>query len=485
MLAFLYLPAMVFRIYGETIAMIFVNKHRKAIFYVLVGVIFLSILAYNIFTPFLSDDLTFTYDVRKANNIWDLFVQQWGDYNGHNGRFVGQLCIRFSLYFGIGFFNVMNSIMFTALVLIIYGHVSKKRAYSISTLLLSFSFLWTFSVNFGQTMLWTAGACNYLWGSVFIFGFLLVFRRQLDGYDSNLREKNILVAAGMLIFAVIAGWCSENTSGGALLFVLIMLVNYLVDMPKGKRNIPLFSITSVIGLGFGLVMMILSPGNAQRSELSVGLENYDGVLKYFSHIYKVTVSIKNLFWPLLVIITITLVMLALDGHLKKFKDFRKSIIIQFLFVAIATSYALILVTLPPDRAFFGAGVLLIMTSVEAINMLNEHDRLNKIIRFGLVSVLCLFFFFDYFENLVNLARINREENSRISMIEEAISKGENSVIIPNYHPEFNNRFTTAYDAQTNEDPDFWINHYYEEYTGIDEVIALPYEEWEERFGKWE
>lgn len=446
---------------------------------------FVLILGYNLFTPFLSDDLTFTYDVRKANDIWDLFVQQWGDYNGHNGRFVGQLCIRFSLYFGMPFFNVMNSIMFTALVLIIYGHITKKRAHSISTLLLSFSFLWGFSVNFGQTMLWTSGACNYLWGSVFIFGFLLLFRKLLSEYDADLTGKNMLIAAGMLFFGVIAGWCSENTSGGALLLVLILLINYLVDTPKEKRRIPLFSITSIIGLSFGLIMMVLSPGNAQRSELSVGLENHEGVMKYFSHIYKVTVSVKNLFLPLLIIITIALVIITMERYFKDWKTFRNSRLVQYIFVAIATSYALVLVTLPPDRAFFGAGVLFIMAAIEGINTIQENDRLNKFIRYSLVSVLCLFVFFDYFENLVNLARIKREEDSRISMIEEALNNGENEVIIPNYHPEFNNRFTTAYDAETTDDPEFWINGYYEEYTGIDKVIALPYEEWEEKFGKWE
>ena len=465
--------------------MIFVNKHRRAIFYVLVGVIFLSILAYNIFTPFLSDDLTFTYDVRKANNIWDLFVQQWGDYNGHNGRFVGQLCIRFSLYFGIGFFNVMNSIMFTALVLIIYGHVSKKRNYSISTLLLSVSFLWTFSVNFGQTMLWTSGACNYLWGSVFIFGFLLTVRKIFEHYAEHNKDKKVIISLGMLIFGVIAGWCSENTSGGALLMLIILSVNYFIDAPKEKKKIHMFSILGAVGLIFGLVMMVMSPGNAQRAELSAGMEKHEGVTQILSHVYKVTVSFKNLFLPLIVIMTITFVILILEGHFREFKIIRNSSMIQFVLVAIATSYALILVILPPDRAFFGAGVFLIMAAIEGLNQISDHDKLNKVIKYGLISILCVLMFFEYFENLVNLARINREENSRISMIEEAVSKGENSVIIPNYHPEFNNRFTTAYDAQTNEDPDFWINHYYEEYTGIDEVIALPYEEWEERFGKWE
>lgn len=477
--------------------MIFINKHRKAIFYILVGLIFVSILAYNVFTPFLSDDLTFTYDVRKATGIWDLFVQQWGDYNGHNGRFVGQLCIRFSLYFGMGFYNVMNSIMFTALVLIIYGHITKKRSYSISTLLLSLTFLWVFSVNFGQTMLWTAGSCNYLWGSVFIFGFLLLFRKLLKNYDTNLKGKNIAIAMGMLFFAVIAGWCSENTSGGALLMVLILLVNCVTDarrmgnvsedntISKDKIRIPLFGIASIIGLSFGLIMMILSPGNAQRSELSAGLENHEGIMKYFSHIYKVTVTVKNLFLPLFIIITITIVILMTEKYWKEWKNVRNSTFWQFILVGMATSYALVLVTLPPDRAFFGAGVLFIMASIEGISLIQENDRVNKLLKYSLISVLCLIMFFDYFENLVNLARIKREENSRISMIEEAINRGDNEAVIPNYHPEFNNRFTTAYDAETTDDPEFWINRYYEEYTGIEKVIALPYEEWEEIYGKWE
>lgn len=493
----------------------FVDKHRKTIFFILVGVIFLAILAYNFFTPFLSDDLTFTYDVRKATGIGDLFVQQWGDYNGHNGRFVGQLCIRFSLWFGMGFFNVMNSLMFTALVLIMYGFIGRRRRYDIPVLLLCLTFLWIFPVCFGQTMLWTSGACNYLWGSVFIFGFCLLYRTLLKSEMRNPAENpktlhgttgaaelsqdsdkdrnrgklpQILKALGMLIFAVIAGWCSENTSGGALLFVIILTANYLIDMPKGKRRIPLYAITSVVGLTFGLIMMIRSPGNAQRADLSADAENYDGIMKYFSHIYKVTVSMKNLFLPLLIIITIALVILVATKQLQRFKSFRNSSFIQYIFIGMATSYALILVTLPPDRAFFGAGVFFMIAAIEGIvrifNQKEESGRSCMVI-YALAAVMCLLMFFDYFENLVNLARIKREEDSRISMIQEAIDRGENTVVIPNYHPEFNNRFTTAYDAETCEDPEFWINGYYEEYMGIDNVIALPYEEWEEIYGKWE
>ena len=153
----------------------FWEKHRKIIFYLILGIAVLMVYAYNYLTPYLSDDYAYLFEVKKATSLWDLVKQQYGEYLSNSGRVIGQFNVRLSLSVNKHVFNVVNSGMFLALILLIYYNIRRKKKYDIFVLLLIITFLWKFTVDFGQTMLWICGACNYLWGSVIILGY---FRRK-------------------------------------------------------------------------------------------------------------------------------------------------------------------------------------------------------------------------------------------------------------------------------------------------------------------
>lgn len=466
--------------------MTFVEKYRKHIFYIIVALIFLGILAYNFLTPYLLDDLGYQLEAAKANTFFDLVFQQWDEWLYHNGRFVGQFNLRFMLWLGKGVFNVINSIMFTVLILLIYLNIFKVKKYNISILLLSLTFVWIFAIAFGQVMLWLSGACNYLWGSVFILGFITLVRHILGQYREKEDYKlSWIKLVGIFIFGAIAGCCNENTSGGCFLMVLIFVLNHFFNRDKGKRKLNAFMIIAPLSVLCGLVFMISSPGLWSRAGYDELAENYEGIMKYLSHIYKVTVGIRENFSLLLIITIIAIVIIGVNKPWKNFREIRNDSTFIFCFGFLATSYALVIITYPSKRAFYGAGIFLIVAALDAISRMTLSEKTSKYIRFSLVALTCTWLFFTYFENLVNLARINREENSRVSMIEEAASAGESIAVIPQYHPEFANPYSTAMDAQAVEDPDDWVNIFYEQKYGIDKVIALPYEEWEELYGTWE
>ena len=158
----------------------FLEKHRKLIFYLILCLSFVMIYAYNLLTPYLSDDYAYLIDVRKATSLWDLVKQQYGEYLSNSGRVIGQFNVRLSLYGSKQIFNVVNSGMFLALLLLIYQNVRRKKKHDIFVLLLTITFLWKFTVDFGQTMLWICGSCNYLWGSVIILAFFTLYRHFLE-----------------------------------------------------------------------------------------------------------------------------------------------------------------------------------------------------------------------------------------------------------------------------------------------------------------
>ncbi len=222
------------------------------------------VYAYNLLTPYLSDDYAYLNEVRLAGSLWDLIKQQYGEYLSNSGRVVGQFNIRLSLSVSKQVFNVVNSAMFGALILLIYQNIRRRKKYDFLVLILVITFLWRFSVDFGQTILWICGACNYLWGSVFILGFFTFYRYFLEHADRIKRPA--LLAVGTFFFGLLAGWCNENTSGGGLLLALLFGANFFLQRRKeGKRAICPFLLTGLAGMCCGILGMVSAPGVRKRS----------------------------------------------------------------------------------------------------------------------------------------------------------------------------------------------------------------------------
>ena len=440
------------------------------------------LFVYVVLTPYMSDDYVYMFEARKASSLWDLVKQQYGEYLSNSGRIIGQFNIRLMLSADKWVFNLLNSMMFTALVLLMYHNVRRKKKYDIFTLILIIVFLWRYAVSFGQTMLWICGACNYLWGSVFILGFITFYRHFLEKADEM--KKQALVAVAALFFGVLAGWCNENTSGGGLVLVLLFAVNFIWDRKKeGKKAIYPFMITGVAGMCCGLLGMVTAPGVRNRSQM-MGDEEYTGIVGMMSRIYKTTVTVRELFFELFVILVIALVILFLSKKIKNWTDIRRNETVLFFVAAAATAYALVLIPTPTDRAFFGAGVFLMIAVIQAITDGAGNTELGlKVARYSLVSVLCLWLFFTYMENLVNLARIYREETERIEMIkaDKADPNGDGIVIVPQLREAFANPYSNMHESDMTDDKTYWINVFYEVYYDVGNITAIPREEWDEKY----
>lgn len=461
----------------------FIEKHHKKIFWIIIIVTFISIFAYNFLTPYMSDDYGYLIEVRKAKNLFDFIKQQYGEYLSNSGRVIGQFNVRLSLVFDKQVFNVVNSLMFVALVLLMYANVRRKKKYDIFVLLLIITFLWRFAVDFGQTMLWICGACNYLWGSVIILGFVTFFRHLLDRAEHI--KHPVWCAVGTFLFAAAAGWCNENTSGGGLLLVLLFGLNFWWERRKeGKKSFYPFMASAVFGMCCGFLGMILAPGVRNRSHVKSEGE-YTGLVGLLSRIYKVSMSVKELFFTVLVMVVIVLVILALQKKLSAWKQIRSNETVLFLIAAIATCYALALAPTPMNRAFFGAGIFLYVSCIQGIVDIADEQLTLRAVKYSLVSVLCLWFCFNYLENLVNLARIYREENERIEMIkaDKADINGDGIVVVPKLREQFENPYSYAYASELEDDMNYWINIFYEVYYDVGNITAIPRDEWDEQYGE--
>lgn len=461
----------------------FIEKHRKQIFWLILAAAFVTIFVYNFLTPYLSDDYFYACEVRQAKSFWDLLRQQYGEYLSNSGRVVGQFNVRLSLVFDKQVFNLVNSGMFVTLILLMYGNIRRKRKYDIFVLLLIITFLWKFAVDFGQTMLWICGSCNYLWGSVFILGFITFYRYFLNHPD-KIKHK-VLLAAGAFFFGVLAGWCNENTSGGGLLLAIMFALNFWwAERKKGEKGLHAFMITGIAGMCCGILGMISAPGVRSRSAVMSDGE-YSGIVGFLSRTYKITLNIRTLFFTVILITIIVLVLLVLQRKLCSLKQIRGNETVLFLIAAVATSYALALAPTPMNRAFFGAGVFLMIGCIQGIVDVTDHELFIRAAKYSLVSVLCVWLFFTYLDNLVNLARIYREENERIALIleEKADPEGDGVIVVPKFREAFRNPYSIAHDSDMDEHGDYWINLFYETYYGVENIKAIPRDQWNELYGE--
>lgn len=456
------------------------EKRKRSFFFLAVAAAGLLIFIFNLLTPLMTDDLFYQKAVSEASSLWELVGQEYEQYMTWTGRSVCHMLLRIFLSMDGMVFKAANSAAFVLLTLLIYWNVEHRKRYDLRIYLLVNLLIWMFAVVFSQTVLWETGACNYLWGTVIILGFVTLYRCCLARAGQAGNQRGLLAAAGMLIAGIPAGWCNENTSGGGILMVLLCLGMYLYGRRKENGTNPRvflrpWMISGIMGQLAGFAMMILAPGNMQRA--GVQEEEHSGWFAYVSRFQKITLAVRNNFLILLIIFLILFIIVKYQHeNWKEFCQFSRNALLWAL-VFLATCYALVLTPEPMPRAYFGAGIFLIIAVVQLYADVSERERIFGMMKTGLVSVLFLIMFFTYMDCGANLARIYREYRERELYLIRMAEEGVREVTVPMLRPAFENKYSDGYNSDIGEDPEYWVNVAYAQYYGFDSVEGVPREEW--------
>lgn len=475
-------------------------KTRKRLFLLSVIICFFTILIYEMLTPMLMDDMSYGKEVQGAGSFFELFGQEYNQYMNWTGRSVAHFMLRVLIYIDLHtfgqriLFNIAAALVFTALTILIYLNANKNACYDVFTYVLGTLLVWLFGISFGQTVLWETGACNYLFTTTIVMTMITLYRK---GYDKTITEEksksSILKCAGFFLLGILSGWCNENTSGGLLLLMIVTAIYY--------KKVYAWSASAMAGTLTGLLFMVLAPGNANRSQYLE--EAHDGLLGMAARFLKVTLVLKDEFMVLLIIITVLFLLLKFQG--KRFTDVKDMIL--FVFIFFATSYSLILTVTPQVRAFFGAGIFLIVTIVQGYSKIDEYDTtkteitddkdistqsddkssvleydnshrysekaaLTKTLKYGTVLALTIYMAFTYIESGANLARIYREEQNRYSYLEEKAASGEEDVEVPMLDEQFYTKYSSAYTCDVSDDWTNWNNQMIAQYYGFKTVLGV-------------
>lgn len=444
------------------------EKTRRFVFYGLVVISFLAIFVYNVFTPAMTDDLSYKKIVEGADSFLDLLRQEKHQYMTWTGRSVNHMVLRCFLSMDKWVFNIFNSLAFVALSLFMYYNIERRKKYDVFVYLLIHLLLWNFGVSFDQTVLWETGACNYLWGSTIIMGYLSAFRYCKKADYAGTAQ--IAPAVGLFLLGILAGWCNENTSGGCILLVMIWTGWYLWE----KKRVRAWMICGIAGNLVGFLFMVLAPGNSNRMQYME--EEHTGLFALISRFQKCNLAIRNHFFILIAICIVVFILV----RLQQAEWERSKNMLMFFFVFVATCYALILVPEPVARAYFGAGIFVMISCVQGIVDVSDKDLYLRALKLSAVSVFAVYFFFTYLDCGANVMRIYRESQERFAYIEEQKAAGNMDITVPLLRPDFENKYSDAHNSDLSaEDSGYWVNVAYATYYGVNSVSAVPRDEWSE------
>ena len=137
----------------------------------------------NILSPRYVDDYWYGYmytgdyfDInRPITSFGDVMISQYHHYFGFNGRSVVHTIVQSVLgFWGKEVFSIVNA---AAFVLFIWLLTRFSGSICVRNLLFSAAAVLLFYPEFNLTILWTTGAVNYLWTSIAVCLFLMIFER--------------------------------------------------------------------------------------------------------------------------------------------------------------------------------------------------------------------------------------------------------------------------------------------------------------------
>ena len=416
------------------------NKNAKMFLFV-VFIVFIKMLVLNFLTFFGADD--YTHALPKT--LPEVFQKVYWEYMNLGGRSVVHVLLKMALMFPKGVFNVLNSIMLIALTLLIYKHASSGKSFNIILYLFIIFSIWLYTMSYGNVILWPSGSVNYLWGAVIIMSFLLPYSIYLN--KGTVFRHTGAPIIGMFFLGVLSGWCDENTSGGAILLVILFLIYCKIF----KQKIKAWMITGFFGSLTGFLLMILAPGNFARA---AGQET--GLLALAQRFNHVTYILHLHFTTLIVIFLILVTVLVLLS-----KDFKRAYISASYFIAaVAVLYAMFLSPLIPGRAFFGVTVFLITACAYGMSGFSFEVIRNKVIACCLVAVLGFQFFTWSIHGIYDIALTWKVVDNKHKYIQQEINQGNLDIVVPNdLFPYPQTRWNPRGDlSELGTNPNAWLNY---------------------------
>lgn len=374
--------------------------------------IFLMMLVLNILTPLIADDYSYSFihgTTQRVKNILDVFVSQADHYMTWGGRSIAHGIAQIFLMFPKIIFSICNSIVYTLVIYLIYKNTIDKKDKPLLMILIHFLLYFCLPV-FGQNCIWLIGSCNYLWTTMFILLFVLLFRKE--------RKDNIINIILMFILGLIAGWSNENSS-----FALIV-ITVLLMIPFKKINIKKWKISGLLGVITGFVVMILAPGNFVRKENFT--EDPSFIMRIINRGIQYSETLVKYMLPLIILAVILITI-----HIYKKKKINKYSFVYFIASFFAV-YSMLLSPQFPDRSWISPILFMIMGNIVLVNDIYDVHRVLKYILADFIVLSSIHYFGTYALLAKDINNLRVTWRERINYINKIKKDGEKSVEFKRY-----------------------------------------------------
>ncbi|NDW19645.1 hypothetical protein D0T53_12080 [Dysgonomonas sp. 216] len=439
----------------------------KISFVLVLLLLFCLSYALNLLYPLIADDwvYAFTWSGGSINSFADIIASQYHHYFEWGGRSVAHTIVQSLLWFGKGWSNILNTIIYTSLIIVIYKLSAKeKNEHNITLLLFIFLFMWFFQSEYGETTLWVTGSGNYMWSCFIILLFLVPY---CNYYRKGCKLNNKYLNALLPFAGLIAGWTNENMSLATLFFLFVLFFLIKAD----KRKIPLWAILGCTGFIIGMVFLFAAPGNYVRLE-EIGDYGKGGFLYFLST--SAQVLKKYLRYGLLPsVIFCILLSFVYKTNKKEAKSLQ--IKLALLFFASAQIAVIVMIGSPkfPPRAWFGIITFIILASAMLYSKINfSNIYLKNTKRVALILGL-LFFGITYVMSVNELKKTHELFQTWETCINEQKNKGiEDVILYGKYERKKNPLIIVPKMRDFPSEIDDWRCECYRKYKGVKSITII-------------
>lgn len=449
------------------------NTKNQALFtFAVAAAFFLLMLVLNTFTPYTSDDYSYhfvyenplpTESSRLLSGIWDIPYSMANHYKLWGGRVVAHSIVQFFMLFDKWVFNIFNSLIFALCGILIYFHIERDyKKHNPLWLAAIYFAMWFFIPQFGISVLWVSGACNYIWMATLILLFLLPYRYSL--HKKLTPVKSLLCTAGMIPFGFIAGCTNENAGGAAALTAAMLAALYF----SSKKRIPLWSITGIIAAGAGLIFLVIAPGNTARG----GKIKITGEL-LLSRLDTIGEYTMKLMWLPLLFLAVLIILFSV---LKKrsFRNYMKEISVPTIYFICGAANIIVLAA--TSSIYRRSWLLSIIYLIIICGLFMKKLKLSKIgnyIKYAVMSLVTVSFIFSYAAAAKSIIKTYNEVQIELTQIQQQKAVGIEDVIVTR-HERPSNEYNALYGtANLTNDRQQWFNLWIAKYYGVKSVGPLP------------
>ena len=454
------------------------NKLNTTLFVAIIFIVFIAMFILNYKAPLFNDDLDYSYSFangKKIESVSEIPASMQKHYNTLNARIYTHSLAQLFLLLGKNIFNVINSIAFVILGILIYYHIigslKNKRPEILSIIYAS---LFLLAPAFGQSFIWLVGSANYLYGILTILICLIPFRKyNKEKYKTNIL-KEILLTFIMLFAGII---CVNSNENNIVDFICIVISYIIYVFINEKKAIP-WMISTLIGALTGLILILISPGQLSRLDEAGGITVLNMIINFIKHTIKMFSNFHILFIFIILMLVSIINNIGIISAIKKinikniFEFIKKHfIIITYLIAFLASVYSMIVVPYFPPRAWSGPLVFItILTGLLYMHV--ESKKLYSIKKYTFSIAVLLFFIASCTycgDALSAIKNDNIKINRRIELINIAKNNDMDEVEVPSI-------FTTSkYSIIANNDylsydSAEWPNSTIAKYYGLEKVI---------------